>query len=68
MGLETITIDYRKEIIPTLIHEFIHHLHNDWCETKVVAKEKEIMSVLEPKHVHNLIVLLGNCFGNEEEN
>jgi hypothetical protein len=66
-GIETITLDYRKEIIPTLIHEFIHHLHSTWCETKVLTKERQIMSVLTPRQAHNIIKLLGNCFKNDVE-
>jgi len=31
-GDDEIRLDYRKEIIPTLIHEFIHHLYPDMCE------------------------------------
>ena len=66
-GVDIITLDYRKEIIPTLIHEFIHHLHSDWCETKVLSKEFQIMSVLTPKQSHHIIKLLGSCFENNEE-
>jgi hypothetical protein len=44
-----ITIDYRKDIIPTLIHEAIHHWHSDWSEKKVIKEEKRITNLLTPK-------------------
>ena len=57
-GTAEITLDYRREIIPTLIHEFIHHMHPTWCETKVLNKEREIMAVMSPVQCRNVIRVL----------
>jgi hypothetical protein len=52
---EEITLDYRKDIIPTLVHEYLHHLHSKWSETKIIAREKEIMSVLTAKQCRTIL-------------
>jgi len=57
---EEIIIDYRKDIIPTLVHEFIHHLHNDWKESKVIKKEIEIMIAMSPHQCRNILRILGD--------
>ena len=56
---EEITIDYRRQIVPTLIHEFLHHIHPDWCETKVLEHESKVMNSLSPKQIRNIIKVLG---------
>jgi len=56
---EEITIDYRKDIIPTLIHEFTHHLNPKWRERQVLAYERKVMRILTPIQSKNLIKLLG---------
>lgn len=59
---QEITLDYRKEVIPTLIHEFIHHMHPTWCETKVLSKESQIMAVMSPRQCRNIVKKLAYCF------
>ena len=58
-GVAEITIDYRRDVIPTLVHEFIHHLKPDWCETKVVNYERRIMNSLSPTQFKNIVKILG---------
>lgn len=60
-GDEEIRLDYRKEIIPTLIHEFIHHLHPHMCETLVREKERQIMAAISPRQCINVLRALGSC-------
>ena len=55
---EEITIDYRKDIIPTLIHEFTHHLYPDWKEGRVEGYERKVMRFLTSVQSKNLIRLL----------
>lgn len=55
---EEITIDYRKDIIPTLIHEFAHRLYPKWRERQVISYEKKVMKLLTPIQSKNLIRLL----------
>ena len=49
---EEITLDYRKELIPGLIHEFIHHIHLKWCETKVEKYERVLVNSLSIRQVN----------------
>ena len=60
-GTEEITLDYRKDIIPTLIHEFIHHLNPNWSETRVLKKERQMVNVLSPRQCKNILVALSKC-------
>lgn len=57
---EEIRLDYRKDIIPTLIHEFLHHLHPYLCETKIREKEHQVMSKISPRQGINIIRALGS--------
>lgn len=54
-----ITLDYRKELIPTLIHEYLHHWNQDKCETWILDKERRIVSALSNKQVKNIIKAFG---------
>ena len=50
-----ITLDYRKEIIPSLIHEALHHWYPKWSESKIVKHERLIVNKLTEKQVKNII-------------
>lgn len=52
---EIIELDYRRDIIPTIIHEFLHHQHDDWCETKVVQKEHKIINMISASQARNIM-------------
>ncbi len=54
-----ITLDYRKELIPTLIHEFLHHWNPNKCETWILGEERRIISALSTKQVRNIIKAFG---------
>lgn len=56
---EEIVIDYRRDIVATLIHELAHHIHPKWCETKIIQKERQVMSCLTPTQCTNIIIALG---------
>jgi len=58
-GTAEITIDHRRDVIATLIHEFIHHIHHDWSETKVLNYERRIVNSLTPRQIKNIIKVLG---------
>jgi len=53
--LDEIAIDYRKELLPTLIHEIMHALHPNWCESRVLAKEKETMNAISIRQCKNIL-------------
>lgn len=54
-GDETIIIDYRKELLSTLIHEVLHYLHPKWEEEKVIKEEILIMNSLSVYQVKNVL-------------
>jgi len=56
---ENITVDYRRELLPTLIHEFIHHIHPDWSETRVLRLESRTINSLSKRQVKNILRVLG---------
>ena len=56
----TITIDHRKEIIPSLIHEALHHWYPDWSESRVEKHERLIVNALTPSQAKHLIISLAN--------
>ena len=56
---DEITIDYRRSIIPTLIHEALHKWHPEWSETKVLSTESHIVNALTPRQVRNIIKAIG---------
>ena len=53
-----ITLDYRRDVIATLIHEFLHHIHPKWSETKVKIWESRIINSLTPRQYKNIIRVL----------
>jgi len=57
-GTEEITIDYRREVIPTLIHEILHHWYPSWSETKVINEERRLVNSLTPSLYKNILRVL----------
>ena len=53
---EGITLDYRKDIIPTLIHECIHLLEPEWSEAQVAYSEKRVVNALTEDNVIMLLM------------
>ena len=53
-----ITLDYRYEIVNTLIHEFIHHLYPKMSETKVLQEEKRMMKSLSKCQIKRILNLI----------
>lgn len=50
-----IIIDYRKELIPTLIHECIHFLYPSWSETQVLYAEKRVVNSISLAQVIKIL-------------
>jgi len=53
-----ITLDYRRDLVPTLIHEILHDWHMDWSETKVIKEERRIVNLLTPRQATNILKAL----------
>ena len=52
-----ILIDYRREFIPTIIHECIHFLEPQWNETQVLYAEKRIINTINVEQIKNILKL-----------
>lgn len=50
-----ILLDYRKELVPTIIHECIHLLEPDWAEAKVMYTERRIINAITDDDVKILL-------------
>lgn len=59
---DEIVIDYRKEFIPTIIHEVIHLLNPDWCETNVLYAEKQILKNISIDDIICLLKIIAKKF------
>jgi len=59
---QEIKIDFRSALVPTLIHECIHHWHPEWSETEVLQEEKRIVNSITPKQALNLMKLFFSLF------
>lgn len=53
--IERIELDYRDEIISTLLHEALHFLYPDMSEDQVLRNEKDLINNLSPRQVRNII-------------
>ena len=58
-GTGEIEIDYRKDIISTLIHESLHKWHPEWKEKDVYRHENRIVNSLSHRQIYNLIKIIG---------
>lgn len=57
---DSITLVAFYDIIPTLIHEMIHFIYDDWTETKVLKTEKFIKRYITIKDLTKIIKLFAN--------
>lgn len=56
-----ILLDYRKELVPTLIHECLHLLEPDWPEAQVMYTEKRVINAITEDDVKVLL----KCFSKK---
>ncbi len=52
---DEITLDFRREIISTYIHEIVHKFYPDASETFVLNMEHKIMNNLSVRQIKNII-------------
>lgn len=57
--IERIELDYRDEIISTLIHEAIHFLYPEMAEEDVLKQETLLINSLSPRQIRNIIKRFG---------
>lgn len=65
-GTDVIKLDFRKEIIPTLIHEYLHKWNPNACETWVLQEERKIINALSEKQVIRIIVEFANAMATRD--
>lgn len=51
-----IRLDYRKDLVPTIIHECIHLMYSKWSESKVSYTERRIVNTITPDDVTRLLM------------
>lgn len=56
---DVIAVDYRKELVPTLVHETLHYFYPNYCETKVYALERKICNNLTNQQIKKILLTLG---------
>ena len=57
-GDEEVAIDYRKDLLPTIIHEFLHKWNHDKSETWVCQEEKRIINALSFQQIRNFVCVV----------
>ena len=60
-GTDEITLDYRKSLIPTLIHEYLHKWNPEKSETWVCQNESMIINSLTTRQIKNIIHAFANA-------
>lgn len=57
--IERIELDYRDEIISTLLHEALHFIYPEMTEEDVLKNELELINTLSARQVRNIIKRFG---------
>ena len=52
-----IILDYRKDLIPTIIHECIHLLEPEWSEAQVSYSERRVINTICDDDVIRLLMI-----------
>jgi predicted metal-dependent hydrolase len=52
-----IILDYRKDLVPTVIHECIHLLEPNWSEAQVIYSEKRVINTITEDDVIMLLMI-----------
>ena len=58
---DSIVLDFRREIIPTLIHELLHKWHPWASETKILEMERAIVNKLTAEQAKRILKYLVNA-------
>lgn len=53
--VERIELDYRDELISTLLHEALHFIHPEMTEEQVLWHETYLINKLSPRQIKNII-------------
>ncbi|UCH71809.1 MAG: hypothetical protein JSW62_05270 [Thermoplasmatales archaeon] len=64
---QDMSINYKGALVPTIIHECIHHWYPDLCETKVLEEERKIVNSISPTQAMNLMNLFLDLFKKNDD-
>ena len=53
-----IALDFRKDLVQTILHECTHYLYPELSESKVIKREKELMKVITNLQVAELLQII----------
>jgi len=59
-GKPRIRIDYRRDIVATLIHELVHYFYDDLSESKTRRMESALINQLSKSQVRHLLKMLAS--------
>ena len=51
----TVYLDHTDRILPTLIHEFLHYIHPDWSESRILQAEAQFVGHLTDRQIRNIL-------------
>ena len=51
-----IILDYRKDLVPTIIHECIHYIEPEWTEAQVMYSESRVVNSITEDDVIRLLL------------
>lgn len=63
-GTDKITIDYRRDLLSTLIHEYLHKWHPNASETWVLQNERLIINALTTCQIKRILYEFANSLYN----
>ena len=55
-----IELDYRRDIVPTAIHELFHYMYPDWSESMVKYAESRMINFCTPVEIATFLKYLAN--------
>jgi hypothetical protein len=56
-----VTVDYRKDILSSLIHEVLHFYYPQWSEKKVLRMESQMVNAITERQAKNILKALANA-------
>lgn len=51
-----ILLDYRKDLIPTIVHECIHYIEPNWSEAQVMYAESRVINTMSQDDITKLLM------------
>jgi hypothetical protein len=61
-----IELDFRKDLVQTIIHECVHALHPELSETKVLKIERDILKIITNLEVAEILAILAKKIKHTE--